>query len=832
MLLFELFTPTAPNLLLEGIDHPEDLIISQGTAGARRVVKELSGLSKSTETVTVKWDGFPALVFGRDKSGALVFMDKHMYDKVAKGKMDFISIRAYDEDRGATRASLWSAEDALRPLLEDVVPSVKDQYYMGDLMWVGTPTIKDGYYIFKPNTVEYRVKIDATPDRGNSLGDKIARSAGGIAIHTFISGLGNGDQPLVGMKGLNENGGITFLVGEMSDKPKVSVNKTLLKNTNDVINSNEAAVEKFIKEITDMKGKAVITAMGPFITRMLEEDNIQSDIVPRFLDFLKERLNEAAQAKFIGANNDGWLYQDSGGAPGLLGIWQMWAAVTDLKIHIKQQIDSQQGGSEVIAITNGASAHEGYVFGAGKDKLKLIDRLGFSAANFARHKVPDEEVAAKSKMPMASFCFGRMNPPTLGHKLVMETTVATGGANSYIFLSNSVGKDDPLDPAIKTAFIKKMYPQYAKNIVTDYVEGPIYAANWLYDKGFRHMTFIGGSDRLGKSKGSIEKLLNSWNSGPVRTTDNARGDQGRDHVVLKFVSSGERDPESAGVSGYSGSKARAAAEAGDERLFQQFTGVKNNIVVDGKTLYQAVREGLGIKDAAPAAAPAAAPSPAAANPNATINEWLIPYNLSARLVEHTNMLSEEEKKEQGYKILTALAWALGKGAQGIFWVITHPFQAVTLAATLTHPQGAWNLANLTWNLIADPSAVAGILAGQLTPWGDKKKAADDLSSITGGKLPIEAIQGLATIAVQYALPVAGVIALLYGGKKLYDYLESKDKLPEPKEKQEPVPVKEQLMPANTFAGSKKNKLGVAGQWRNKGPKANKPAKAGDLVGGN
>jgi hypothetical protein len=44
-------------------------------------------------------------------------------------------------------------------------------------------------------------------------------------------------------------------------------------------------------------------------------------------------------------------------------------------------------------------------------------------------------------------------------------------------------------------------------------------------------------------------------------------------------------------------------------------------------------------------------------------------------------------------------------------------------------------------------------------------------------------------------------------------------------------VAEKMMPASNFAGSKKNKLGTAGQWRNKGPKANSPAKAGDLVGG-
>jgi len=42
---------------------------------------------------------------------------------------------------------------------------------------------------------------------------------------------------------------------------------------------------------------------------------------------------------------------------------------------------------------------------------------------------------------------------------------------------------------------------------------------------------------------------------------------------------------------------------------------------------------------------------------------------------------------------------------------------------------------------------------------------------------------------------------------------------------------EAMLPASVFAGSKKNKLGPAGQWRNKGPKKNSPARAGDLVGG-
>ena len=267
------------------------------------------------------------------------------------------------------------------------------------------------------------------------------------------------------------------------------------------------------------------------------------------------------------------------------------------KIHIKQQIDSQQQNSEVIATIDGITAHEGYVFGAGRDKLKLIDRLGFSKANFAKHRVSDDEVAAKKKMPLAAFCFGRMNPPTLGHNLVMAKTIATGGKNSYIFLSNSnKAPDDPLDPATKAAFIKAIYPKYAKHIVSDPVMGPIHAANWLYSKGFRNIAFIGGSDRLGKAPGSIEKLLTGWNSGPVRTTDNAHGAAGREHVHLTFVSSGERDPDAGGLSGISGSLARKYAEADDEAGFKKATGVGSNIKVGGKTLYQATRDGMGITD--------------------------------------------------------------------------------------------------------------------------------------------------------------------------------------------------------------------------------------------
>lgn len=651
MLLRELFTTQNQNILLEGIDHPEDLIITQGSAGAERVIKELEGLGKNTKTVSIKWDGFPAVVFGRNANGELVFMDKHMFDKVVNGKMDFMTIKDYDEQRGANRSDLWDKEAALRPLLEKIVPNISDRYWMGDLMWVGTPPVSNGYYVFKPNTVEYRVKIDDTPGKGDTLSDKIARSGGGIAMHTFIPGLGQSDQPLEGLKGLAENDGITFLTGEMKDKPRVLVNPDLLNSTKQVIDEHKAAVDKFINDLGTMKAKSVLTAMSPFITRMLEENDIGSDIVPRFLEFLKERLTPSAAAKMLGDNNNGWLYQENGGGPGLLGIWTMWAAITDLKMHIKRQIDDQQEGSEVQAFIDTATGHEGYVFGAGADKLKLVDRLGFTRAHFAKFAVSPEEIAAKESGPMAVFCFGRMNPPTLGHGLVLRKTVELGGENAFIFLSNSVDpKENPLDPATKAEFIKQIYPDVANNIVSDFVQGPIYAANWLYAKGYRNMTFVAGSDRLGKEKGSLEKILNSWNSGPIRTTDPAGA---REHVVMKYVSAGARDPDSEGITGYSGTKARAAAAANNEAQFQQYTGVGPKVAVNGKSLFQAVQDGIGVQAKTIAAAPVKKPT-AKKTPKEVQVEHIVKHGSGYRLLSKSggknlgtySSKSQAEKRER------------------------------------------------------------------------------------------------------------------------------------------------------------------------------------------
>lgn len=581
-------------ILLEGIEHLEDSILTGGIEGALRAFKEVSSLAKSGKTISLKWDGFPALIFGwkelpskKNPNGQFLFVDKHMYDKMVKGKINFTTIKDYDLSRGSNRSSLWQAESLLVPILKRATPQKENQFYFGDLMWAGMPSTEEGYYIFEPNTVKYKVKIDS------DTGRDISRSVGGIAVHTFIPSFGGEDEPLRGLKGLKQNVGITFLTGELLDEPKVTLPSSLIEATKKIIADYKDEVETFLNYLVQNKAKGLLEKMSTFITTMLEQGNIATDIIPRFLQYLEKKLNPKAAEKLLGLNKDGWLYNE--GAAGLYGIWAIWASLTDLKLNIKKQIDLQQTGLPIQARIGEVDSHEGYVFGSGKNKLKLIDRLVFSKANFAKRTDTPEELQtleAKRQMPMAVFCFGRMNPPTIGHELLMQKTVELGGRNSFIFLSSSNNEtSDPLDVDTKREFIKKIYPRFASYVVTQPVSTVLSAAKHLYGLGFRNITFVAGDDRLkGKDEENMKSLLTNWNRADIRKADD------REIVALNFESSGARD-SGAGLSslaGISGTLARNFAKENNKEKFNQATGVSDEITVDGKTLFQAVREGLGL----------------------------------------------------------------------------------------------------------------------------------------------------------------------------------------------------------------------------------------------
>ena len=97
------------------------------------------------------------------------------------------------------------------------------------------------------------------------------------------------------------------------------------------------------------------------------------------------------------------------------------------------------------------------------------------------------------------FTFGRFNPPTTGHEKLLDRVKLIAGTGRYvIYPSQSQNqKKDPLPFPLKIAYMRKMYPKYARNIVADKdARTAINIATKLYDEGFKNVTMVVGSDRV------------------------------------------------------------------------------------------------------------------------------------------------------------------------------------------------------------------------------------------------------------------------------------------------------------------------------------------------
>lgn len=81
------------------------------------------------------------------------------------------------------------------------------------------------------------------------------------------------------------------------------------------------------------------------------------------------------------------------------------------------------------------------------------------------------------------------------------------------------------------------------------------------------------------------------------------------------------------------------------------------------------------------------------------------------------------------------------------------------------------------NVIADKKAALEATVDSV--WKDAGEAYDKIAAIVGENLNSDTIKALADAAVEYAIPVAAIVAILYGGKVLYDYMHSSSEQPQP-----------------------------------------------------
>ena len=178
------------------------------------------------------------------------------------------------------------------------------------------------------------------------------------------------------------------------------------------------------------------------------------------------------------------------------------------------------------------------------------------------------------------FAFGRFQPPTTGHELLVNAVkkiAAAQRADHVIFASKTQDKkSNPLHVDRKIYYLERMFPNTNFVAANEEIRTFIEAAKMLSNK-YKNLVMVAGSDRVPEYK----KLLDRYN-GSEFTFD-----------TVEVVSAGERDPDADTASGMSGTKMREAAKKSDFPLFKK--GLPHTLTdLDGKRLMNEIRQGMGL----------------------------------------------------------------------------------------------------------------------------------------------------------------------------------------------------------------------------------------------
>lgn len=149
----------------------------------------------------------------------------------------------------------------------------------------------------------------------------------------------------------------------------------------------------------------------------------------------------------------------------------------------------------------------------------------------------------EAKGKTAVFAFGRMNPPTVGHaKLitkVMSVAKKSGGVPMVFPSKTEDKKKNPLSFNTKVKVLKDVFGNVINTDTS--IRTPFDVLDSLNNANYEKVVFVVGSDRVNEFKRGMSKFVDS-------NLDNIKD--------FSVVSAGNRDPDSEGVAGMSGSKMR------------------------------------------------------------------------------------------------------------------------------------------------------------------------------------------------------------------------------------------------------------------------------------
>jgi hypothetical protein len=366
-------TPASPYSLYEGvrIEHPEDMIFDQRpSAGLKQALDGIKLAAENPQaTTTVKWDGKPAIIFGRNPAGQFVLTDKAGFG--AKGYNGLATspeqIAQIMNMRKGERGELIALYQRLFPLLRRAVPENFRGYIQGDLLYSEPPALTGNKYVFTPNTVTYSV------DAGSDLGKKIAKSSAAVAIHTSLSEPGAAPQP-IRAAALEQSPGLLILDPSLKESRNIVLPQKTVADATRLLSQYGPAMDQLF-DPAELRARKI--SDFPALVKTYINSRVRSgsydNLVSGFGQWVKQKSPAKAPRIFEWATAN---------KQAVAALFQAFLEISSLKNEVVRQLDAQ--AHDVQASINNEPGHEGYV-GNG---MKFVDRMRFSQANFAKNN-PD-----------------------------------------------------------------------------------------------------------------------------------------------------------------------------------------------------------------------------------------------------------------------------------------------------------------------------------------------------------------------------------------------------------------------------------------------------------
>lgn len=368
------------------IDHPEDLVLDEGSAGAMRALDAMLSLARKPHQVTIKFDGSPALIFGWDEKG-FVLTDKSGfgakgYDGMARSAADVESMLRGDTGRRvkvdtpeakAERDSYAKGIAGLYDTLKSLVPRSFKGFLQGDLMWSSKPNVIDGNYVFGPVKIMYRIPV------ASELGKKIGSSKMGLVIHSLIPSRDDPEPRGVSdpsSLGLSSIPGVVVLPHDLRITEPLKVPEQAIEKFATVVRKYAPAIDKF------MAGpiKTLPALMKSYVNYLAGQGIVDyADAATGFIGWMDSPASKATDSmrsnvkSFIASNQIGYK-----------ATWAVMEGLKETKLRLKSQLDSKARGTVAAEFGPrahqdlvGKQGHEGFVANTEHGTIKLVNRGDF-----------------------------------------------------------------------------------------------------------------------------------------------------------------------------------------------------------------------------------------------------------------------------------------------------------------------------------------------------------------------------------------------------------------------------------------------------------------------